>query len=679
MAMSQNLLAAETSPYLLQHKDNPVHWRPWGDAALAEAKRLDRPILLSVGYAACHWCHVMAHESFEDEGVARVMNDLFVNVKVDREERPDVDALYQSALSMLGEQGGWPLTMFLTPQGEPFWGGTYFPPAARWGRPGFPDVLVQIAEVYRAQKERVTKNVDALRDGLVKRSTPNPGNGLSPASFDEAAATALRLVDPILGGTAGAPKFPQPVFFRLLWRAYKRTGAPMFREAVVLTLDQLCRGGIYDHLGGGFARYSTDVHWLVPHFEKMLYDNALLIELLTEVWLDTRSPLYAARVRETIEWALAEMRVDHPADDSVAFASALDADSEGVEGKYYVWSNAEIDALLGEAAPAFKRLYDVGPSGNWEGHTILNLSRTRDLDTALNDPAMAAARTTLKAGRDRRIRPGRDDKALADWNGLMIAALTRAASAFDQPAWLDAARLAFRFVITHMHEGGRLRHSWCAGEARHPAVIEDYANIARAALLLFEATADESCLQQARSWVEQADRHHWDDAAGGYFMSADDTTDVIVRSKSINDHATPSGNGTMVEVLTRLSLHTGDAVHEHRAEALVRLFSGDSAQYLMSVPGLLVAGELLSRPIQVVIAGDQGSPQAEALRRAALGAPVPLLVITPASAKQPLAATHPAYGKGLLNGRAAAYVCAARTCSPPIADADELRRHLAAL
>ncbi len=678
--MSRNLLAEETSPYLLQHKDNPVHWLPWGEAALERAKRLDRPILLSIGYAACHWCHVMAHESFEEPSIAALMNELFVSIKVDREERPDIDAVYQAALAMLGEQGGWPLTMFLTPRGEPFWGGTYFPPTARYGRPGFPDVLTQIAQLYRQQKDKIAKNVEALRQGLNKMSAPQPGKGLTPAMLDEAAMMALRLVDPIRGGTAGAPKFPQPVFFRLLWRAYRRTRAPMFREAVVLTLDALCKGGIYDHLGGGFARYSTDAEWLVPHFEKMLYDNALLIELMTEVWRDTRSALYAQRIRETVAWALAEMRIDHPSGDGTfAFASALDADSEGVEGKYYVWSAAEIDEALGEDAPAFKQAYDVRPGGNWEGHTILNLGGASDVEALLADQGLAASRAKLKALRDRRVRPGRDDKVLADWNGLMIGALARAATAFDEPTWLEAAMRVFDFVVRHLHDQGRLRHVWCAGAVqRHPAILEDHANLARGALALFEATGNARFLEQARTWVADADKHHWDQAAAGYFVSADDTADVIVRSKSVTDNAVPSGNGTMVEVLARLYFLTGDEAYRARADALVRLFSGESAQYLLTVPGLLSGAELLQGAAQVVIVADQNDPAAVPLRRAAFEAPSPLLVLLSRQPDSPLPDTHPAAGKGLVAGRPAAYVCVGMTCSPPLVEPAALRRQLAA-
>jgi uncharacterized protein YyaL (SSP411 family) len=605
------------------------------------------------------------------------MNELFVNVKVDREERPDIDTIYQAALQMMGEHGGWPLTMFLTPKGEPFWGGTYFPPTPRWGKPAFSDVLQRVSQAYHQQKETIAKNVAALTEGLGKLGAPQPGNGLTMATLDEGATMALRLVDPIRGGTAGAPKFPQPIFFRLLWRAWRRTRAPMFREAVTLTLNELCRGGIYDHLGGGFARYSTDARWLVPHFEKMLYDNALLIELLSEVWLETGSVLYAARVRESIGWALDEMRVeDGGQDGAFGFASALDADSEGVEGKYYVWTSAEVDALLGDAAHPFKRAYDVSPRGNWEGHNILNLTGHPHVEAVIADPALAKSRAILAEARKRRVPPGRDDKVLADWNGLMIAALVTAATSFDEPRWLDAARAAFRFVATRLRDGDRLHHVWRAGAARHPGILDDYANMARAALALHAATGEEAYLDQARAWVATANRHHADPAQPGWFLSADDTTDVLVRTKPINDNAVPAGNGTMVEVLTRLWLLTGEAAYRDRAEAAVQLFSGDNPQYLLSIPGLLTAAELLHRAIQVVVVGEDGD-EASALMAAARHAPsAPLIVLSRRNPGAELPPQHPAFGKTMVDGRPAAYVCAGQTCSPPLQDAEALRQAL---
>jgi len=675
--MSANLLAAETSPYLLQHRDNPVHWRPWGEAALAEAKRLDRPILLSVGYAACHWCHVMAHESFEDAAIAELMNTLFVNIKVDREERPDVDTLYQSALALTGQHGGWPLTMFLTPDGSPFWGGTYFPPEPRFGRPGFPDVLQQVAQVYRVDRQRVARNVDALKDGLVKMAQPQPGEGFTDQTLNTVATAALRLVDPIAGGTEGAPKFPQPLFFRFLWRAYRRTGSTLYRDAVTLTLDSIANGGIYDHLAGGYARYATDDLWLVPHFEKMLYDNALLVDLMTEAWAVERCDLYARRVRETIAWALGDLTTGDTDEGLFAFFSAFDADSEGVEGKYYVWTEAEVDAVLGDAAPLFKRVYDVTPGGNWEGSTILNRRRAASARNDDEERRLDDARARLLAVRRGRIPPARDDKVLADWNGLMITALVHAGTMFDHPEWVDAARRCFTFIRTRLEIDGRLRHTWCAGQARHPAVLDDYASMARAALALYEATGEAEYCAQAERWVAVADRHFWDAADGGYFQSADDTTDVPVRSKGIMDNAVPSGNGVMIDVLARLYHHIGDDRYRERADAAIRLFSADNPQYLMNVPGLLLAHDLLANGVQIVLIGDPADAATADLHRTAFAAAPPHRVITQVAPDTPLPPGHAAFAKTAIDGQPTAYVCVGPLCSPPVTTAAALRHTLA--
>ena len=461
--MSQNQLYLETSPYLLQHKDNAVHWQPWGEGALAEANREGKPILLSVGYAACHWCHVMAHESFENKDIASLMNEHFVSIKVDREERPDLDMIYQSALAMLGERGGWPLTMFLTPDGDPFWGGTYFPPEPRFGRPGFPEVLRGVSSVFQSEPEKIANSVEAIRDGLKRLSNSQPGNQITREALDEVAKRLVREIDPFHGGIGGAPKFPQTMFLEQLWRAWKRTRQAPFLQAVELTLGQMSQGGIYDHIGGGFSRYTVDDRWLVPHFEKMLYDNALLVELLTLVWQETGNPLYGMRVSETLEWVLRDMVMDEG-----AFASSFDADSEGEEGKFYVWSETEVDALLGENTTVFKSHYDVTPSGNWEGKVILNRLRDLQLADEATEATLADCRRILLGARAQRVPPGKDDKVLADWNGLMISALTNAAAAFDRDDWLDAARRTFAFVEESMVEAGRLMHSWRVGRPRHP-------------------------------------------------------------------------------------------------------------------------------------------------------------------------------------------------------------------
>jgi hypothetical protein len=673
----RNLLAGETSPYLLQHRDNPVHWMPWGGAAFERARAEDKPILLSVGYAACHWCHVMAHESFEDEETAALMNALFVNVKVDREERPDLDQVYQQALALLGQQGGWPLTMFLTPDGEPFWGGTYFPPAARWGRPGFPDVLRGVASTYGRERDKVAGNVAALREGLARLSASRPAGPIEPAVLDQVAERLAREVDPVHGGIGGAPKFPQPGIFELLWRAWLRSGDATYRTAVETTLTAMCRGGIYDHLGGGFARYSTDERWLVPHFEKMLYDNAQLVDLLTLVWRGTGEPLYAERVRETVGWVLREM-IAEDADGAPcgAFASTLDADSEGVEGRFYVWSEDEIDALLGPDAGFFKEVYDVRPGGNWEGVSILNRTGRPELP-APEEARLAGLRAVLWRARERRVRPGWDDKVLADWNGLMIAALADAGFAFGERDWIAAAARAFDFVVGHLDGGdGRLVHSWRRGTPRHPASLDDHANMARAALALHEATGEPRYLEHARGWTGVLDRHYRDAEGGGYFFTADDGERLPVRAKSAADNAVPSGNGTIAGVLARLYLLTGEDAWRERAEAVAEAFSGELTRNFFPLATLLNAVELLSGGCQVVIVGERGAPETEALLDAVRASPSPDRVLSVVAPGTGLPEAHPARGKGLVQGRPAGYVCRAQTCSPPVTEPDALRRLL---
>jgi uncharacterized protein YyaL (SSP411 family) len=673
--MDRNRLGDETSPYLLQHRDNPVHWQPWGEEALAEAARADKPILLSIGYAACHWCHVMAHESFENPAIAAAMNENFVNIKVDREERPDLDAIYQHALSLLGEHGGWPLTMFLTPQGEPFWGGTYFPPEPRWGRPGFSQVLAGIAATYRRERDKVTKNVVILREALQRLGKPERGAGIDPALLDRAAERLLREVDPLNGGIGTAPKFPQCGIFEMLWRAWRRTRLTPYRDAVIRTLTTISQGGIYDHLGGGYARYATDAHWLVPHFEKMLYDNAELVDLLTLVWQETRDPLYARRVAETIAWVEREMLVDEG-----GFASSLDADSEHEEGKFYVWSEAEIDRVLGSRAPLFKRFYDVGGGGNWEGHTILNRLAHPALADAATEAELATCRELLLAARAPRVRPGLDDKVLADWNGLMIAALARAATAFGHSEWLALARRAFAFVQTRMTgEDGRLRHSWRAGRARHPATIDDYANLCRAALALYEASFDRAYLAQAGRWVEVLDRHYRDPEDGGYFFAADDTPGLIARAKTAADAAVPAGNGTLVGVLTRLALLTGDDSYRRRAEEIIAAFAGEVGRNFFPLSTLLNNIELAARPVQIVLAGATDDPGFVALRQAAEGVSLPNRILLAAPPGEALPPGHPAHGKGPVDGKPAAYVCEGPVCSLPLTDPQRLVEHLDAI
>ena len=653
--MSNNRLARETSPYLLQHAANPVHWWAWGPDALAEAEASGKPILLSVGYSACHWCHVMAHESFENDGIAGLMNALFVNIKVDREERPDLDSLYQQALAMMGQPGGWPLTMFLTPKAEPFWGGTYFPATARYGRAAFPDVLEGISHTFHRDPDKIRHNVEQMRYALAQLARSPGAMGLDFAILDQGAIDTLRMIDFADGGTTGAPKFPQPGLFRFLWNAFLRSGDTRLRDAVTVTLDHICQGGIYDHLGGGFMRYSTDQDWLVPHFEKMLYDNAQLISLLCRVWKFTGSALYRARVFETIGWLMREMTAE-----GGAFAAALDADSEGEEGLFYTWTAAEIDSLLDtEAAKRFARLYDVRPDGNWEGRTILHRNHAHG---GGDDDSLAEAKAVLLARRDRRVWPGRDHKVLADWNGMTIAALAEAAFTFDRPDWLAAARTAFTVITSEMSRpDDRLAHALCQGKAAHAGVLDDYAHLALAALALFEAGGDDALLDQAGRWLDAVHAHHWDAQAGGYFLSADDTTDIISRTKPCFDSAVPSGNGVMAEALARMALASGDIRWRDRAEAVLATFSAAVSEQLPNMTVLLDAFEMLADPLEVTVSGAMNDPATQGLLRAVATAECPIHWLRRVPA-----------------GPASALICRNSVCGVPITDPDQLHAALAA-
>ena len=670
MAASENLLRGETSPYLLQHADNPVHWRPWGADALAEARAENKPIMVSIGYAACHWCHVMAHESFEDPDTAALMNGLFVNIKIDREERPDIDHIYMSALHALGEQGGWPLTMFLTPDGAPFWGGTYFPPEPRWGRPSFRQVLQGVAHAFHNSDEAVTKNTAALRDFLSKQSTPRVGAPLGPLHLDAVADAYLRAVDTVHGGLKGAPKFPNPPIYRFLWQNAFRSADPRGQDALHLMLEKMSQGGIYDHLGGGYARYSTDAVWLVPHFEKMLYDNAQLLELLALAHAHQPNPLYAERAAETVWWMTRDMTAGQ-ADGKAAFAASEDADSEGEEGRFYVWTEAEVDALLGADAGSFKRAYDVTPAGNWEGHTILR--RVGDADDAI----LARCRAVLFQAREKRVRPGWDDKVLADWNGLTIAALARASAVFRQPGWLARAEAAFAFILAQMPAPhGGVQHSWRLGRITASGMLDDQAAMARAALALFEATGNTVYLARAENLVAAAEAA-FADGEGGFYTTAADATDVpVTRPRTAADNATPAGAGVMAEVLARLYHLTGDPTWRSRTEAAVRAFTGAPDQ-ISGMASLLAATDLLEEGASVVVAGELADPRTRALIAAALGAPDPAVVVLRAPAPDALPAGHPAHGKVAGPDGAVAYLCRRNVCGLPIADPAALSALLA--
>ncbi len=672
MSALQNRLGEATSPYLIQHRDNPVAWQPWDEAALAAARAQDKPILLSIGYAACHWCHVMAHESFENPQIAAQMNDQFVNIKVDREERPDLDQIYQHALALLGQHGGWPLTMFLTPAGEPFWGGTYFPPESRYGRPGLPEVLETVSRIWTGDRDKVVSNTTALKEALASLARPDAGPALAPAVRDQTARRLVQAFDTIHGGLGGAPKFPQAPVLDLVWRHALANGDEAARHAVLHTLTNICQGGIYDHLGGGFARYAVDGFWLVPHFEKMLYDNAQLLTLLADAYAETQTPLFRARAVETVGWLAREMRVGD------AFASSLDADSEGEEGKYYVWQAAEVDRLLGAEAARFRLAYGITDGGNWEGKTVLNRLHQPALLPAAEEAALRRSADVLLAARAERVPPGRDDKVLADWNGLTVAALARAAGVFDRPDWLERAERAFGFVTGTMMTGDRLVHSWRAGRSLALAFLDDYANMAAAALALFEHTAAPGYLEQAERWIARLDADYLDPEAGGYFQVPVAAHDVLVRTKNAQDGPTPAGNGVLLGVLARLHLVTGERRYLQRAEQLRTAFAGEAMRNPAAHAALLSATVWLDRPVQIVITGALEDPACQALRRIALAAALPEASLVCLPPGQSLPETHPAAGKTQVDARPTVYVCPGQTCQPPITDPTALASALTA-
>ncbi len=663
-----NLLSGSSSPYLLQHAANPVHWRPWGPEALAEAAATGKPILLSVGYAACHWCHVMAHESFEDPEAAEVMNRLFVNIKVDREERPDIDQIYMAALHGLGEPGGWPLTMFLDPAGRPFWGGTYFPRRARWGKPGFVDLIREIARIHAEEPDKVAHNAAALRDHLADRIPTTPRD-LGTAFLDAAADRLLGLFDSIEGGTRGAPKFPQTQLLEAWWRAgHRRAGAPAF-HAVLHTLERMSLGGIWDHLGGGYARYSVDDRWLVPHFEKMLYDNAQLLDLLGRAWTMTGKRLFRDRIEETVGWLSREMRRPEG-----GFASAIDADSEHEEGKFYVWSAAEIHEVLGSAAAEFAAAYDVHPGGNWEGKTILTRSLTPDHGDPERETRLAEGRRRLFARRAARVRPMTDDKVLADWNGGAITGLTLVARRLDRPDWLDLARDAYRFVSESMGRGDRLAHSWRDGAMVFPGLSSDLAQMARAALTLHETTRDPGYLADAERWLAALDRHHAD-PAGGWFLTADDAEALIVRPASSKDDATPNPNAVAIDALLRLAVLSGDENHRSRAEVELRAFAEVMTEDLFATASLASALDLALGLVEVVLVAPSGTDPVP-LRRVVFEATDPRIVLFETESTGTLPATHPAHGKIAIDGRPTVWICRRGACGLPIGDPATLHRLL---
>ncbi len=593
-----NRLGASTSPYLRQHADNPVDWFPWGDEAFAEATRRDVPVLLSVGYSACHWCHVMAHESFEDPAVAEVMNRLFVNIKVDREERPDVDAIYMEAVQAMSGQGGWPMTVFLTPEGEPFFGGTYFPPRATHGRPGFTELMEAIDEAWRNRREEVVGQGTRLTEAIRARSqaaAPEGDEGrVGEAAIEAAVGGLMRALDPQWGGFGTAPKFPQPSFSELLLHRWSADRNPGYLAAVSRTAAAMAAGGIYDHLGGGFSRYSVDPHWTVPHFEKMLYDQAGLVRLYTRLWRADPDPAWAQVVEETIEYVLRDLTHSEG-----GFCAAEDADSEGVEGKFYVWSLDEVAEIGGPAAVEW---YGASEAGNFEGSNILRRPVGQGL---IRSPEIDDARQRLLEARGERIRPGLDDKVLTEWNAMFIAALAEAAFTFARPDWRARALEAASALPRRLQrEDGRWLRS--AG-APHLAVAADYAWLVDAFTRLAETTADPDWLTHAVAAADGLVDLFWDEKFGGFRTVGRDGERLISEPRDTHDGATPSANSVAAVALARLAGLTGDQRWRDLAEQTVASLAGEAQAHPAAVTNLLIAADLLTAGIvEVVIPGPTG-------------------------------------------------------------------------
>lgn len=665
---AQNLLADEASPYLQQHSGNPVHWRAWSPASLEEAKALDRPILLSVGYAACHWCHVMAHESFENDGVAAVMNRLFVNIKVDREERPDIDQIYMAALSSMGEQGGWPLTMFLTPDGKPFWGGTYFPREPRYGRPGFVQVMEAVDKAWREKRASLNQSADGLTTHVGARlAGSHAATALDRDTLAKLASGIDGMVDRDLGGLRGAPKFPNAPFMLTLWLSWLRDGNATHRDDVLISLEQMLSGGIYDHIGGGLSRYSTDAEWLVPHFEKMLYDNAQLMRLCNWAYAASGNDLFRVRIEETVDWLLREMRVD-----GGAFAASLDADSDGEEGLFYTWDRQEIEAVLGDDSALFFKHFTLSSPHGWEGRPIVHQSRSQQSQGVTQRERLMPLKAKLLAAREERVRPGRDAKTLTDWNGLMIAALAEAGRSLARRDWIDAAAKAFA-QISAASRDDRLPHSMLGVRKLFPALSSDYAAMSNAAISLFEASGDWNYVDRARQFIEQLDHWHADAEKTGYYLTASDSTDVPIRIRGDVDEAIPSATSQIIEAMVRLASITGDLDLQERAWKVAEHAAGRAAQQAYGQAGIVNACALAIEPLKLVLIDDPAQP---VLVPVANRSPDPrrVDVVVPIGSE----ANRSLLPGGILppTDKAGAWLCTGQVCLPVVTDPEELDRLL---
>ena len=682
-----NRLINETSPYLLQHANNPVDWYPWGEEALERARSEDKPILLSIGYSACHWCHVMERESFENETIAGLMNDNFISIKVDREERPDLDQVYMQAVQMLTGSGGWPMTVFLTPEGKPFYGGTYFPPEDRQGMPGFPRLLTSIAEAYSTNRGEIDRVTQQLTTQMSQSNQVSQGTSILTVDILHQAYSSLATnFDYQNGGFGNAPKFPQPMTPEFLLRYYHHGYNPRALELVELTLEKMAYGGIYDQIGGGFHRYSTDAYWLVPHFEKMLYDNALLARVYLHTYLITGRALYRRVVEETLDYVLREMT-----DSSGGFYSAQDADSEGVEGKFFVWSPDEINSVMGDAdGEVFAGYYGVTGAGNFEGKNILNIrqdpeefAETKGLTAdQLGDIINRGSKALLEV-RDQRIHPMRDDKVLASWNGLMLRSFAEAAAALGRPDYLAVAIKNAEFLAGSMKSGGRLLRTYRDGQAKLLGYLEDYSFVIDGLLALYEATFDLRWLDEAVTLADSMIELFWDEGIGGFYDTGSDHETLVVRPRDVFDNAQPCGGSVASDVLLRLAVFTGN--NDYSAKAAVPLRSLHQA--MSQSPGgtghwLSALDFYVSPPKEIAVIGPRDDPATQALldtvfhrflpNKVVMGVETPLIpAVDNSEADIPLLA-----GRGMVGGLPSAYVCQNYACQLPVTDPADLAEQL---
>ncbi len=685
-----NRLIDETSPYLLQHAHNPVDWYPWGNEALDRSKTEDKPILLSIGYSACHWCHVMERESFEDEAIATLMNANFVNIKVDREERPDLDAVYMEAVQMLTGSGGWPMTVFLTPEGKPFYGGTYFPPADRMNMPGFPRVLLAVTEAYRTNRGEIERVTGQLTDQMGRSGQLPPSNNLlSVEILHEAYSRLAANFDYQNGGFGAAPKFPQPMTPEFLLRYYYAGHNPRALEMVEHTLEKMAYGGMYDQLGGGFHRYSTDAFWLVPHFEKMLYDNALLARLYLHAYQITGKPLYLRITEEILEYVLREMT-----DPTGCFYSAQDADSEGVEGKFFVWTPEEIRQVLGEAdGNLLGGFYGVTESGNFEGSNILNIPRqpeTFTLEHGISEADLksliARGKPKLLAEREKRIHPFRDDKVIASWNGLMLKAFAEAGAALRRSDFLDAARNNAVFLRERMFRDGRLLRTFRDGQAKLPGYLEDYACVADGYLALYEATFQRQWLARAVELADTMITLFWDDTVGGFYDTGIEHETLVTRPRDIFDNAQPCGGSVASDVFLRLAVLTGKEEYNSKGALPLRALSRLMGQAPGGAAHWLGALDFyISLPREVAVIGPTAEPATRSLLNEVFSRYLPNKVVAGVFVDQSTAEVGDErqsvdipllQGRGMVEDRPTAYVCQNYVCQLPVTDPQALAEQI---